>query len=355
MTMTPSYALLTPYLVPPSQLGRKVANLGDGFILRAIERLLKPSAPMGRYSPRDTPPPIAQAVMEQARHVVLAGANQLDDRYSVWPGMTAEQLLKGAWRFVIFGVGINGDPDRNHRMSDSTRAILEAIHQRTEYSSWRCPATVRYLQGELPHLADRFLMTGCPVLMDQPLLDGQRFHGSERSIAVTATERDDFWARETAVIDRVARRFPRARRYFVVHQDFCSKSVIERLGDRLRGRHRGGIDPAKAMALRKYAASRGYQVLVPDTADVAAAIYDAIDIHVGSRLHAHLLFLSRNKKSWLIPVDGRARGMAEAFPFPLVTPSSPEPDWNFNFEPLRNEAQRVYGEMQRFLGSWAPR
>ena len=354
MTMTPSYALLTPYLVPTSQAGLKVTNLGDGLILRAIERLLKPGTPMGRYSPRATPPPVAQAVMEQAPHVVLAGANQLDDRYSVWPGMSAEQLLRGAWRFVIFGVGLSGDPDRNRRMSEGTRAILEAIHQRTEYSSWRCPATVRYLQAELPHLADRFLMTGCPVLMDQPLLEQPRFCSAERSVAVTATEHGDFWARETTIIDRVARRFPRARRYFVVHQDFCSKSVIARWSDRLRGRP-GTTDPARALALRKYAASRGYHVLVPDTADVASAIYDAIDVHVGSRLHAHLLFLSRNKKSWLVPADGGARSMAEAFAFPLVIASRPEPDWNFDFEPLRQQVQRVHGDMQRFLTSWAVR
>jgi hypothetical protein len=347
-----SYALVSPYLVPPSQAGRKVPNIGDGFILRAIERLLKPRAPMARYSPRATPPPLAQAVMQQARDVVLAGANQLDDRYSVWPGMTAEQLLQGAWRFVIFGVGLNGDPARNQCMSEGTRAILEAIHQRSEYSSWRCPATIRYLQRELPHLADRFVMTGCPVLIDQPLLDGQRFHAGERSVAVTATERGDFWARETAVIDRVARRFPRARRYFVVHQDFCAKPMLERWGDRLRGRS-VIADPAKALALRRYAASRGYQVLVPDTADVAAAIYETIDIHVGSRLHAHLLFLSRNRRSWLVPVDGRALGMAEAFPFPLVTASAPEPDWNFDFEPLRTRVRAAHDDMQRFLGSWA--
>ncbi|MDB5969472.1 MAG: hypothetical protein JWQ90_1922 [Hydrocarboniphaga sp.] len=352
--MTASYALLTPYLEPPSQAGSRLANLSDGFVQRAIERLLKPSAPIGRYSPRAPPPPVAQAVMAQARHVVLAGADQLDDRYSVWPGMTAEQLRQGAWRFVFFGVGLNRDPDRSRRMSDGTREILEAIHQRTEYSSWRCPATVRYLRAELPHLADRFLMTGCPVLMDQPLLDGQRFDGGERSIAVTATERGDFWAREAAIIDRVARRFPRARRYFVVHQDCRPRSVIERCSDRLHGRS-GAADPARALALRRYAASRGYQVLVPDSADVAAAIYDAIDLHVGSRLHAHLLFLSRNKKSWLVPADGRARGMAEAFPFPLVTASVPEPDWNFDFEPLRQQVQRVHGDMQRFLTSWARR
>ena len=350
--MNPGYALVSPYGIPASLRARKVANIGDGFIVRAIERLLAPRVATLRCSPRMTPAASMLARLQQAGDVVLAGANQLDDGYRIWPGMTAEQVQRAGWRFVIFGLGLNGDPARNQQMSEATRAIIEAIHQRIELSSWRCPATVRYLQRELPHLADRFVMTGCPVLLDTPVLDGSRFSSAERVVAVTATERGDYWQRETAIIDRVARRFPRARRYFVVHQDFTALPVIGRWHDRLRGRHRIG-DSAGALALRGYAQSRGYQVLVPDNADVAAVLYEAVDVHVGSRLHAHLLMLSRNRRSWLVPVDQRGHGMAEAFAFPLVTPDAPEPDWDFDFEPLRQHVRVAWSEMQRFLRSWS--
>ena len=43
----------------------------------------------------------------------------------------------------------------------------------------------------------------------------------------------------------------------------------------------------------------------------AIAFYAGIDAHLGSRLHAHLLCLSRGIRSWLVPVDGRALGIAE--------------------------------------------
>ena len=39
-------------------------------------------------------------------------------------------------------------------------------------------------------------MTGCPVLYDEPLLNGSRFADQAGTVAVTVTERGDFWNRE---------------------------------------------------------------------------------------------------------------------------------------------------------------
>ena len=82
----------------------------------------------------------------------------------------------------------------------------------------------------------------------------------------------------------------------------------------------------KVEALRAYARARGFQPVAPADADACIAFYDDIDVHVGTRLHAHLLFLSRNKRSFLVPVDGRSGGMAEFLGFPL--PSADDaPAW----------------------------
>src|ERR1700755_1908262 len=35
-----TFSILTPYLVPPELAEKKVVNIGDGFILRAIERFV---------------------------------------------------------------------------------------------------------------------------------------------------------------------------------------------------------------------------------------------------------------------------------------------------------------------------
>lgn len=348
------YSLLTPYRVPPRMAAYKIPNLGDGFILRAIERLLAPRRSVGCYSTRIAPGAAARKAMQQANTVVIAGANQLDDRYRIWPGFDAQQLREASWRFVPFGLGYNGEPNRNERMSELTRELLVAVHERIEYSSWRCPTTLRYLQRELPQLSDRFLMTGCPVLLDTPLLESARFHADESHVAVTSTERGDFWDRETRLLQTVARLWPKARRSFVVHQDFRRPSWIARL----RSRDAPAVtDPARAFALREFAAKLGFEVVVPPGADEARYFYESVDLHVGSRLHAHLLLLSRNRRSWLLPIDGRALGMAEAFSYPLLDAqtieSSLENALGYDFEPLREQARAAHVTMQRFIASWA--
>ena len=348
------YSLLTPYRVPPRMAAYKIPNLGDGFILRAIERLLAPRRSVGCYSTRIAPGAAALKAMQQAGTVVIAGANQLDDRYRIWPGFDAQQLRAANWRFVPFGLGYNGEPHRNERMSDATRELLEAVHERIEYSSWRCPTTLRYLQGELPHLADRFLMTACPVLLDTPLLESARFHADESHVAVTSTERGDFWDRETRLLQTVARLWPKARRSFVVHQDVQRPSWIARLRSSAKP---ASDDPARALALREFAANLGFDVVVPPGTDEARYFYENVDLHVGSRLHAHLLLLSRNRRSWLLPIDGRALGMAEAFSYPLLDAqtieTSLENALGYDFEPLREQARSAHSTMQRFIASWA--
>lgn len=344
------FAVLTPYLIPEALRGKKVVNVGDGFILRAIERLIGRFDPARTFSPRVTPTDAAVDVLERSPGVILAGANQLTESYTVWPGLTAERILKGSLRCVPFGVGLNGEPGRSERLSAETRAVLEAVHTRIEFSSWRCPRTVALLRRELPHLAERFLMTGCPVLYDGPLLDSSRFHSSEASVAVTATERGNFWEQEAGVIDRVARRFPRARRYFVTHQNLSPPAAFEGLRHRMTRLDPGRL-PDRVEALRLYARRRGFTVVIPRDADECLRFYDGVDVHVGSRLHAHLLFLSRNKRSYLIPIDGRSLGIAEHLGFPAGPPEQLDANWDFNFEIVRDHARASFAVMERFIRS----
>jgi len=344
-------AALSAYLIPPGLAGKKTANLGDGFIVRAIERELGgPFAPARVFSPRVTPDENAKRTMRESGAVIVAGANQLNDNYTIWPGLTPEEFQTASWRFVPFGVGIHGEAGFNDRMSETTKRILEVMHERIAYSSWRCPRTVEYLSAALPHLREQFLMTGCAVGYGPTLLEGHIFHQDEESVAVTATERRDFWARESALIDAAARRFPRARKYFVVHQNFSPPHWSERWGHLWR---RG--DPAllsdRVAGLRAYAKARGFQIVIPADPDACIRFYERVDVHVGTRLHAHLLFLSRNKRSWLVPVDGRSGGMSETLGFPLPAVADLSRHWDFDFEIVRRNARRVYQVMHKFTES----
>ena len=343
-------AVLTPYLIPPALPKRKVLNLGDGFILRAIERWVGPFSSSRMFSPRLALGDEAVAALTHSSAVIIAGANQLNDRYTIWPGLTAERIRKGRLRFVPFGIGIHGDSEQTIRLSEETRSILEAVHEQIEYSSWRCPNTVAFLRREMPGIAHQLLMTGCPVIYDRPLLESDQFLSAETTVAVTASERGEFWERETQVIDAVTKRFPRARRYFVVHQNFSPPRMGERLQNLLSSVN-AGTCMNRIAALRAYARQRGFKVVIPSSADECIQFYDHVDLHVGSRLHAHLLFLSRNKRSYLVPVDHRSVGIAEHLGFPLLTPEALDRSWDCNFEIVRAKARATYTVMQRFVNS----
>jgi len=346
------FAVLTPYLIPEALNKRKVVNLGDGFILRAIERLIGRMASGRTFTSRVAPSADVIGILERSGGVVLAGANQLTEFYTIWPGLTSDTILKRSLRFIPFGIGIHGEPHRCDKLSPETRAVLEAVHTRIEYSSWRCPRTVALLQRELPHLAGRLLMTGCPVLYDRPLLESSSFRDAEESVAVTATERGNFWDHETKVIDLVARRFPRARRYFVTHQNRSPPTVFEGLRHRLTWWNPEDM-PDRVQALRVYALRRGFEIIIPKDADDCVQFYRGVDLHIGSRLHAHLLFLSMNRRSYLIPIDERAQGMAEYLGFPAGTPEALDSCWNWDFESVREKARAGFAVMQRFIRSLA--
>ena len=70
--MNPGYALVSPYGIPASLRARKVANIGDGFIVRAIERLLSPRVATLRCSPRMTP---AASMLARLQQTVIDNGN----------------------------------------------------------------------------------------------------------------------------------------------------------------------------------------------------------------------------------------------------------------------------------------
>lgn len=333
--------------MPQALCGLKAVNIGDGFILRAIERLVGRFRADRLATSRAVPSPKMRASFLRSRGVILAGANQLNDRFSVWPTATAEEIRLKAWRFIPFAIGIHGARGQNEGLTPEARAQIELIHERIEFSSWRCPQTVEFLESAIPALRGRFLMTCCPVLFDLPLLDGTQFNDRARCVAVTATERDDFWAREIATLDFVARFFAKARRVLVLHQDFAQLRPPRR-PDLL-----GAVSPTdRSWAdLRRHAQSLGFEIVVPDSADRAIRFYQEVDLHFGSRLHAHLHFLSQNKRSFLTRVDARADGISRALGFPLCEPSEFERYLTFDFENIRTRAREIYRVMRQFIES----
>ncbi|PQO23093.1 hypothetical protein C2I36_09495 [Rhodobacteraceae bacterium WD3A24] len=341
------FGILTPYLIPPEK-PRKRLNLGDGFIFHAIERLLGPFAPDVVLSSRSTPEPAQITALASRRAIILGGANQLSDNFRPWPTLEAGDIDKAGLTFVPMGVGLNGLPKNNCGFTPTTRAIIRAMHERIPYSSWRCPRTVALLQRAFPDLADRFLMTGCPVLYDRPLLEGEPFNTDTGRIAVTVTERGDFMFRETSTLREIARLFPDAEKLLVLHQDFrrLRRGIGPSVREMLPGSWLGNVGKLHAEAKRL-----GYRIVAPATARECIDLYQGVDLHVGSRLHAHLLCLSRARRSFLTYVDNRSLGVSEFLDFPLVRPGGLEDHLNYDFETVRANARQSFANMRRFINS----
>jgi hypothetical protein len=348
--MTASIAALSPYKYRRTDPRQRRMNIGDGFILRAIERQIGPFRHDHVLTSRRAPFAAERQMLEKSSHVVMAGANQLQDDFKPWPGLSPEAHRHSSLRVVPFGVGLAGRVGGGGvTLTANALEHLRIIHERSEFSSWRCPRTVAILDRALPELKGRFLMTLCPVVLDRPLLQGKSFPDRDGTIAVTITDRGPFWEREVPMLQRVAQRYPKSRRLLVLHQDaspiLASRLNLDRLG--LPRRWVG-----EKIAIRQFARELGYEVVKPRSGDEGIALYrDQVDLHFGSRLHAHLLMLSLNKKTFLITVDERMNGFSEYLGFPLCDPERIDSYVDFDFEPLRAKAQEAASVMARFVKS----
>jgi hypothetical protein len=103
--------------------------------------------------------------------------------------------------------------------------------------------------------------------------------------------------------------------------------------------------------LHRLASQYDFKVCKPSSVDDCWAIYKECDLHIGSRLHAHLYFLSQAKKSYLVSVDGRAGGFAEALGFNLFDPISSDSLPDQDFPKYRIEAVNLFANMKKFVSA----
>ncbi len=344
-----NYSVLTPALVPDAARSWKKANVGDQLILDSIEELVgahhSPSVRLSSWQK------LSGADIErinETRALILAGANPLQDEYRIAPEFTIEDLHRIRVPIIPVGVGLYGDRAKEVRMSASTATMLRGIHERIEFSSWRCPRTIDYLVRNLPELRGKMLMTGCPVVQSGRSTRPQNpVDANAGSVAVTVTERGlGWWARELRILESVRRAFPGRMTTLVLHQQFKSTNSKAVLRSLLPSRYG---QPADFHALAR---RRGFEVVCPATTAEMRAFYSGSSVHVGSRLHAHLHFLSQNKSSYLFAVDGRAQGFADSLAFPLLDGSEAILEGRCDFAAVQSEIAKLWHTpMRRFSDS----
>jgi hypothetical protein len=336
------YSILTPYLVPDDIKFSKRVNLGDGFIYKAIERLVNFAEMKYKFTTRIRPTDQEIKLINKGKVLIIAGANQLNDNYTLWPNFSFDYLENIKVPIIPMGVGYSGINDANIKMSETTKKILLAVHNKINFSSWRCYRTINYINKFLPQLSDKTLMTGCPVIFNKELLNGDIFSKSYKKIIFTPTERGQWIERESQTIRYLLKNYTDAQITMVIHQDF-SRLKLKELFWNIRYNK---MTPSFFHLLIKM---KGIDVVFPKTPEEGEAIYNNCDLHIGSRLHAHLYCLSKCKRSFLTYVDDRSTGFSEYLKFPIVDYKNIEKYLNYDFEIYREAAIDTYKTMQKFI------
>lgn len=337
------YSVLTPYIIPRGISNKKV-NLGDGFILSAVKRMLPFSSLKYAFSTKQELTDAEILKINQGKALIIAGANQLKDTYSLWPNFSFRIYNKISVPIIPLGVGYKGGIGNADikEMSKLTKKIIIEIHKNIAYSSWRCYRTTKYLKKFAPELSEKILMTGCPVIYGHNLLKGGKFSTAHKNIVYTPTERGEWKKREYATLNFILKNFKNSNITMVLHQDFSKISLRDSFYC-LKG------NMTLPKIFHSYARKRGVKIVIPKTIKEGEGIYNECDLHIGSRLHAHLYSLSLCKRSFLTYVDERAESFAEYLNFPIVDYKKIGDCLDYDFEIYRESAIKHYKVMEKFI------
>lgn len=321
------YAVITPYLLPAGSPKR--VNHGDGFILDACVRLIgrRPALLLSSRAPLDSE---AIEAINRTRGVVLAGSNSLKDDFAPTPGFNYATLARIAVPIVPFGVGHYGVDAETRGLSSEAAEILLEIHRRIPFSSVRCDASYRYLVRGVPALADRVLMTSCPVVHVREGIGGgfARRDWYEQAV-VTITDRVHLDAQLPLL--GLARTLFQARRWVLaLHQDYGNPT------------------------LDAYATGLGFDVVRSGDYGALLALYAGTDLHFGNRLHAHLKCIANEVVSFLCPFDLRQAYFAQSLDFPLITDESLGAIVSYDFGRVRRRLAQIRPVLDRFLVAIRP-
>ena len=315
------YSVITPYLVPA---GPKKVNVGDGFILDSATKLIgaRPSAAFSSRVPLDD---AAIDAINATRCVVAVGANTLKDDFELAPGFDLATLERIKVPVVLMGVGHYGVEQVTRGLTAASQALFRAFLERFPLMSVRCDASRRYVLDALPDLAERVVMTSCPVAHAVDGLDaGFRRKDAYDQLVVTITDRVNI-PQQMPLLAMARQAFPAKRRILALHQDYGNAQLW-----------------AAAQAA-------GFEVFRGDNHQDFLRLYRETDAHFGNRVHAHLKCVSLGVLSFCTPFDLRQAYFAESLDYPLLQ-RFPDPalaDYDFARVARKRDAARA--TMERFV------
>lgn len=289
-------------------------------------------------------------LFRRARAVLLCGGPAYQP--AIYPKIYPLALDRISSPVVPFGLGWKATRDAipaNFAFNPEAEAFVRRVHERIPVSSARDVPTV-----ELLNLIDcrNVIMTGCPAWYHLP--DVERpytFSPHVRTLVVSMPA--NFTPSLGPLLDRLSVRFRQARRILSFHHGLVPAPTI-------RGRSQGVRHALFALA----ASLRGWRsVGLAGSLERLEQLYDAADLHIGFRVHAHLYCLSRRIASLLIAEDSRGVSQARtlsASPLKFdpddMSPIEESIDMHFHTggeDTARSveTMRRTYPEMRRFLAT----
>jgi len=188
---------------------------------------------------------------------------------------------------IPFGVGTQSKFDEKGEVFDEKSvAFLKYIHSKIPYSSVRDNETGRQLKNIG---INNFRVTGPPslfIMKNEVRIKCDRL----TNVLVTTKYREGMEKENTRFLEMVKERFLNCNLYYSIHD---MRNITEK---------KHPIWTAEKM---------GYRLFNPNGVKWLYDFYSTMDIHVGFRLHAHTVFLSMGKPSFLISCDRRGSSFSE--------------------------------------------
>lgn len=241
----------------------------------------------------------------RARAVLLTGGPAY--QRAIYPKVYPLELSRITAPVIPYGLGWKapvGKAVETFKFEPEAEQFIRDVHARVPWSSARDPLTVQALSQAG---VNNVLMTGCPAWYDLASFEQTyAFNEEVKSLVLSMPAQMQPGVRE--LMEWLTERFPKARRVASFHHGFIPS-------DDKVGRERA-IDFARFSA---HAIRRGWRsVSLAGSLEKMQNLYLSADFHIGYRVHAHLLCLSRRIASILINEDTRGAGQAHALGAPSL-------------------------------------
>ncbi len=238
-------------------------------------------------------------IFNNARAVLLTGGPAYQK--AIYPSVFPIERERVRKPIIPYGLGwtspLGTDP-KGFRFSPGATDFIKGIHSNISASSCRDPITLDVLNS---HGIDNVIMTGCPVWYDLSALDVEyEFSHDVRTLVLSMPASMQVGVFE--LMNWLTKRFPKAKRILSYHHGM------------IPAYNKVGFQRARAFA--RFSASalkRGWRLAsLAGSLPKMESIYQRADLHIGYRVHAHLLCLSQRKPSILINEDMRGVGQSRA-------------------------------------------